>query len=672
MAQGGPKDLSLIPAALGSLMPAGWLRRQLVAQKNGLSGSIDALWEDLGESSGWLGGTGENWERGPYYLDGLVPLAWSLGDEALKQKAQKWIEWMLQSQDTKGFFGPANNPDWWPRIVALKALAQYHEATGDSRVLPLMDRYFRYQLEHLPQQPLSMWAAARGQEQLLPMLYLSRQTNPAYLPDLAARLREQSYRWGDFFREFPYPRRTHSYLNRPLFMVAKRATLISDWTARRLRRVRAPKPPTKRQIEKSNASAFLRIFHETHSVNLAMALKMPALDALFGGDSAGANASRAGIDALTQYHGLANFVFSGDEHLNGRSPTVGAELCLVAEYMFSLETLLAVTGEARYADLLERVAYNAWPATFTGDLCAHQYVQQVNQVEVSRRKRDWYDAYREANLFGLKPNFGCCAANMHQGWPKLLGSLLMTHPHGIAAPVYAPCSASLLVRGAAVSLTEETDYPFDDAILLHVDAIGNESHSLRFSLFLRVPSWADSYEVRLNGEPQECLPKEGFLELERAFSAGDTVLVRFPMPLRLQAEAEGGATLHRGPLLLALPVEAERRTVRGTPPFADIELFPRSEWRFALVESELEKAQITVRRPGTYPFGEDAPPLFVRLGMTRVPRWRMARHSAGPVPQPFSAGPDALDEQTLVPYGCTLLRVAQFPVAKVVSKNELA
>ena len=69
------------------------------------------------------------------------------------------------------------------------------------------------------------------------------------------------------------------------------------------------------------------------------------------------------------------------------------------------------------------------------------------------------------------------------------------------------------------------------------------------------------------------------------------------MPLRIQKEAEGGVTLHRGPLLLALPIDAERRVVRGTPPFADYELFPRSEWRFSLAESELERATVAVSSP---------------------------------------------------------------------------
>ena len=665
MANNRPMECSLTPAALGSVTPAGWLRRQFIIQKEGLSGHIDTLWEDLGETSGWLGGSGENWERGPYYLDGLVALAWSIGDEALQLKARRWIEWMLSSQQEDGFFGPADNLDWWPRIVALKALTQYHEASGDGRVLTLMDRYFRFQLRSLPRQPLAMWAAARGQEQLLPMLYLRRATGADYLPELADLLHEQTDPWGRIFTDFPYTRPTHAYLNRPLFMLVKRWTLISDWTARRLRRVVRPKPRTGARIKKANASAPVRVFHQTHSVNLAMALKMPALDALWGGDTQGAAASMAGVQALERYHGLANGLFSGDEHLNGRSPAVGAELCLAAEYMYSLETLLAVTGDARYADLLEETAYGAWPAMFTADMCAHQYVQQVNQVEVSRRRRDWYDAYQEANLYGLKPNFGCCAANMHQGWPKLLGSLLMRHPAGIAAAVYAPCAAVLSVRGTQVRLTEQTGYPFDESVTFCFDSIACAAQALAFTLFLRLPGWAERWTLRVNGAAAEAVPRAGWLELTRTFCAGDRVELRLPMPLRINREAAGGVTIRRGPLLLALPIAAKRRVVRGKAPFTDVEMFPASPWRYAAVESALARAEVIVREPGEFPFGEDAPPLIVRLFMAPVVNWPMVRHSAGPIPKPQVVESGALEEKTLVPYGCTRLRIAQFPIAAI-------
>ena len=671
-----PTSFPLTPAPLGSVSPRGWLEREFLVQKNGLTGHIDEIWEDLGQSSGWLGGTGENWERGPYYLDGLVPLAYSLGDDALKQKAQPWIEWMLTSQREDGFFGPADNLDWWPRMVALKVLTQYADATDDPRVVPFLDRYFRYQLKEMPAQPLAMWATARGQEQLLPMLWLYRKTGERYLLELAELLRQQSYNWNAFFTQFPYPKTTHAYLNRPLFMAAKRVTLIQDWAAKRRKQERirlgkplfSPKPKTKEEIEAGNTSPLMQVYHKTHSVNLAMALKMPALDAYFGDDTGGAAAAKAGLEAIDRYHGLANGLFSGDEHLNGRSPAVGAELCLAAELLFSLQTLLAATGEASYADRIEQIAYNAWPATFTPDMCAHQYVQQINQVEVSRKKRGWYDAYSEANLFGLAPNFGCCAANMHQGWPKLLGALVMQHADGIALPVYAPCAAAVDVRGARVHISEKTNYPFDGDIQIRIEKIENESQSLDFALQLRLPSWAETYSLLYNGTQIEIEPRNGYLILQKTFRAGDSIKLTLPLKLRLVPEAAGGVTIHYGALLLALPLAAETRIVRGTPPFADFEFLPREEWRFGICEDSLSDAIITRRKSGELPFDTSNPPLTIQLPLAPAPQWAIEKNSAGDVPQPFTIDKRELVIKTLIPYGCTQLRIAQFPIATVKEK----
>ena len=142
---------------LGSIRPRGWLAEQLHVQANGLGGHLDETWADVGPNSGWLGGSGESWERGPYFLDGLIPLAYLLDDDALKAKAQKFIDWTLDHQAANGMIGPSSNNDWWPRIVMLKALTQYHDATGDARVIPVMDKYFRYQLGELPTRPLRDW-----------------------------------------------------------------------------------------------------------------------------------------------------------------------------------------------------------------------------------------------------------------------------------------------------------------------------------------------------------------------------------------------------------------------------------------------------------------------------------------------------------------------------------
>ena len=89
-------------------------------------------------------------------------------------------------------------------------------------------------------------------------------------------------------------------------------------------------------------------------------------------------------------------------------------------------TLFSVFGDPSFADRLERVAYNALPATFAPDMWSHQYDQQVNQVQCTVNPEHLFTTNGpESNLFGLEPNFGCCTANMHQGWPKLAAHLWM-------------------------------------------------------------------------------------------------------------------------------------------------------------------------------------------------------------------------------------------------------
>ena len=119
---------------LGSVRPSGWLKGQLQIQASGLGGHLDETWADVGSNSGWLGGTGESWERGPYFVDGLIPLAYLLDDTRLKAKAQKYIDWTLTHQAASGMIGPPGNDDWWPRMIMLKALAQYQEATNDPKI----------------------------------------------------------------------------------------------------------------------------------------------------------------------------------------------------------------------------------------------------------------------------------------------------------------------------------------------------------------------------------------------------------------------------------------------------------------------------------------------------------------------------------------------------------
>jgi hypothetical protein len=144
----------------GAVRADGWLAEQLRLSAEGLTGHLMEIWEDVGPNSGWLGGTGENWERGPYYVRGLIALAHSRADERLRALAQPWIEWTLASQQADGMFGPADNLDWWARMPMLEALRWHFEATGDARIPPFLLRYARHQLETLAARPATISTAA--------------------------------------------------------------------------------------------------------------------------------------------------------------------------------------------------------------------------------------------------------------------------------------------------------------------------------------------------------------------------------------------------------------------------------------------------------------------------------------------------------------------------------
>ena len=178
-----------------------------------------------------------------------------------------------------------------------------------------------------------------------------------------------------------------------------------------------------------------------------MALKYGGVRHRLSGDAKDKVAIFSMLEILDRYHGQATGIFTCDEHLAGRSPSQGTELCTVVEAMYSLEVAAAITGDARLGDRLEMLAYNALPATFKKDMTAHQYDQQCNQVICTAAGEHVYVSNEaDSNLYGLEPNFGCCTANMHQGWPKFASHLWMKSADGgLSAICYAPCVIETII-----------------------------------------------------------------------------------------------------------------------------------------------------------------------------------------------------------------------------------
>jgi len=621
-------EFQLLP--LGSVKPKGWLKRQLEIQANGLSGHLDETWPDVGPKSGWLGGTGESWERGPYFLDGLIPLAFLLGDDRLKAKAQRFVDWTLKSQTADGMFGPGSNNDWWPRMVMLKALAQYQEATADPRVIPMMQRYFKYQLASLPNRPLTSWGRFRWQDQVLTVLWLNdRAPDPALL-DLAKILRAQGYDWMAQYENFQYKEKMSSaHLD---------------------------------QMEKM--PGFKDIKLATHGVNNGQAIKTGAMWSRVSGADSDRQAVLKTISELDRYHGLPNGMFSCDEHLAGRSPSQGSELCTVVEYMYSLEQSLAVLGDVSLADRLEKLAFNALPGTMTDDMWAHQYDQQPNQVECSLHKEPWSTNGPESNLYGLEPHFGCCTANFSQGWPKFAANLFMTSAQGaVVAAAYSPCEAQIKLQGATVHINQETEYPFRGSIRMAV----NPSKPVKFPFLLRVPGWAEGAEIAVNGR-KENAPKAGtFARVEREWKQGDVVTLTFPMQPRVVTGFNNSVSVERGPLVFSYNIGQDWLKLRDREMTADWQVYPTSRWNYALAvdpAAQSQKITVTEHALGDRPFAAEGTPTQLQVKAKLLPSWMANEGTAGVVPESPVESAEKEETISLIPYAAAKLRITSFPRLK--------
>ena len=635
---------------LGSIKPKGWLLNQLQIMRNGSTGHLDEVHAKIANDNGWLGGKGDGWEETPYWLDGAVPLAYLLDDAALKTKVLKYIEWTLKSQRPSGYFGPITKQereqgiqitpgnceageDWWPKMVMLKVMQQYYEATRDERVITFMTRYFQYQMKSLEACPIGKWtewATSRGTDNEMIIQWLYMITHDKALLDLAAKIEAQSFTWSTWLG------------NRDWVMQAAANQTDEHWMSR-------------------------------HAVNIGMALKSPAINYQRSGDSLYLKQLKTGWNDLMLLHGLPMGIFSGDEDLHGNDPTQGVELCAIVESMYSLEKIISITGDIHYMDALERMTFNALPTQTSDDYNNKQYFQIANQVEVSRGVFDFSLPFDRGmnNVFGLRSGYTCCTANMHQGWTKFTTHLwYATAQGGLAALEYSPNELKTTVKGENITILEETNYPFEDRI--------NFTFAMKkpvsMPLQLRIPAWCREAVVTLNGKQLRTAKGGQIITLEQTWKNKDVLTLQLPMEVTTSNWAKNSRAVERGPLVYALKL-GERWEKGNEPAEGDYyNIYPTEAWNYGLLQDAIRdpksKLQVTVR-PVATPFiwNQQHAPITITAPARKIPDWKVVN---GVAHQPITNRTNVYQGETgkevetisLIPYGCTKVRIVAFPVVK--------
>ena len=537
--------------------------------------SAESLYDALTPDSGWLGGGGDGWEKSPYYTKGLIALAYTLDDADLKQKAQKWVDWTLQSQRPDGSFGPDSNDDWWPRMVVLFYLRDYYEATGDGRVIPFLTNYFHYESNALPGRPLRDWGRARAGDNIDVVLWTYNRTGDKSLLDLAKLLYQQAYPWTSIYTD-------------------------------------------------NRFYDFGEDFHPHHIVNVSQALKMPPVSWQFTHDPKDRAAFEKGVANLERQYGRIDGQVSGTEFLSNLSSTAGVELCADAERIVSNGIAVRILGDAALGDQMEKVAYNSLPAHTSPE--AHQitYYQFPNQVACTFGGHGFTQDYANANMPGPYSGFPCCCYNWHMGWPKLVQNMWAATPDGgLALIAYGPNRVAATVAGGVpVTVTQTTDYPFKETVTLRVDP----EKAATFPLVLRVPGWCDEAKIRVNGEAVEGVEAGTFHRVEREWKPGDTVELSFPMTVRTSTWVNDSVGVERGPLAYSLRIKEDWQVAaeHAGGDYDEYRILPQSPWNYAL-QIDRDAPQVTVEEHPVpaVPFATENPAVVLKVRARQVPEWGM-------------------------------------------------
>lgn len=611
---------------LGAVKPTAnsWLMNQLETQANGLHGHLYDFYNYVQQSE-WIGGNQDYsnlGEAGSYWLNGVVPLAFQLNDQRLLGQVGYWINYIIENQGSDGWIGPSTSPRTiWGRFPAMLAMMQYAQAnaTAAPTIVNSMQKFVLLVNEMLSNggQGWEEWGQARWQDLALVVEWLidyyPNGQESTYL-NLLQLLRYGGVNWKLWFSSGTFP-----------------------------------------------TSAVNTALIPAHGVNNGQALKSEAVAYRFSHDSSDLDSTRSRSTMIDQYHGRASGIFGCDEHLAGLHPSRGSELCTVVETMYSNEYAYQVAGDNSFADKVEQLAYNALPGTLMSDMWEHQYCQQSNQIWSENMNPSVFATDGGgSNIFGLQPNYPCCAVNHGQGWPKFVSHAYMTLPdsstlyHVLLSPTTVTTTLS---NNNAVTVSAQTNYPFNSNITYSTTA------SSAFKFGIRVPGWVSSRTITYSvddGSMQTATANSAGYIIINVSSGSHTIHVNIPMSIQTQSRYNGATAVTRGPLTYSLDIKFST-TVLATYALSsqDLQLNPVSAWQYAIDTSSLSYNGDATSL-AQYVWSETGSPVSISASVCPI-SWNVVTNAADTPPTSPASCTGNSQIVKLLPYGAAKLRITEMP-----------
>lgn len=615
------------------ITPQGWLAELLQRQRNGL-GLHHAVSGDPFDTCLWNGKmphqTWDRYEQTAYLVDGLYRCGLLLKDTDLIKLGRDNVDYVLNNPQPSDELGPAEigpisakliglatidgkiPPTQWPMAVFTRALMAHYSATGDRKVLDALTA-------HYLSLPDTFGIAPRDVNNIEGMVWLYEQTGDKRLVTLAERT------W-------------------------RNATVSPNENAK-----------LKTQWDLDNLAAAQPM--KGHGVSVNEMSKQPALLYLATGKKEYLNASLGAFRSMERDHELADGIVSSDEGLHGKRPDGVHETCDISDATWSMGYLLEASGDARWADKVERGVLNAGLGAIDKDFKALQYFSSPNQVVSTQDSLDirvnFPPEHRDRQSY--RPEFitQCCTGNVHRMIPNYVARMWMRDAQGgIAAVLYGP--GKLATKD--LTITETTDYPFDGKI----DFAFECAKPITTAFLLRIPEWAKGAKLSVNGEPVNIELTPGtFAKLDRTFTSGDRVTLDLPMDVRLENPVPEGLAIARGPLVYSLKIDEKRTPVsarKNDPAFPAWNITPASPWNYTLATADPKTISVSSQPVRGFPWTPQTSPVVLTVAARRIPAWTVSPDGkqTAPPKASFETAPET-EQIQLIPDGATQIRLTVFP-----------
>ncbi|MBE7043693.1 MAG: hypothetical protein E7399_09450, partial [Ruminococcaceae bacterium] len=393
-----------------------------------------------------------------------------------------------------------------------------------------------------------------------------------------------------------------------------------------------------------------------------------------------------GYKKIDTYHMLPDGVHTSSEMTCGNESWRTHESCDISDYTWSLGYLLEATGKSEYADKIEWAIFNALPGAVGPYFKTIQYLSCVNQV-ISARNSTHISSWKNTPRMAYQPHHypECCVGNIGRAMPNYVARMYQTTKRGVAVSLYGDSS----YRGEEMELIQTGGYPFGNQVSFEVRVKQPEKNEL----MLRIPGWSKKTVLEQNGKRVPLVMKEGYACL--TVCDGDVITLKLTKGFSGNHAPDGGIYFTYGPFLMTLKIEEDRKIdtaeKRQTPDFPAYNIYPASPWSYAV--TGWEQGEIFEFEPSQSPFWKGNP-VEIKIKARQLHHWELVKEEGiktvglvdneGIDDKQVDCGativeddlvmtpilPDASfieqnlgaeEKITLVPYGCTNLRLTVFP-----------